>query len=166
MENETADKSPENKKEDNRRRLKISLIILIAVVAAAIFAVRGPIKQIGISTKNAARRADYEFVISNIKEFISEHGSYPNPLTTLPSDLLKGKFTDPDGNNYILRMVYCGSGYIACPGSPKVTVGEILVISYAKCNADDGLISLSDDPNDYAVWGYQQGTSPACVGSN
>lgn len=167
MENEPQEEPKQHNRFYKHPRLYIGLSILAAVLVFAIIGLREPLRNTFIAIQNTIRRSDYSKLVTSIKNYIKELETSPDlPDVTIDEAVqqMTGKINDPAGNKYIIRSEVCGSGFVACPGMPSPTIGEVFVIRSAKC--EENFVSQSENENDFVVLGYQENTDPTCVGSN
>lgn len=167
MENELQEEPKQHKRFYKHPRLFIGLGILAVVLVLAVIGLREPLHNTFIAIQNAIRRSDYSKLVTSIKNYIKELETSPDlPDVTIDEAVqqMTGKINDPAGNKYIIRSEVCGSGFVACPGMPNPTIGEVFVIRSARC--EENFVSKSENDSDFVVLGYQENAGPACVGSN
>ncbi len=127
----------------------IASVIPIALIVGLVMLVLSASKVLTNSQNDTQRRNDYSELAYKITNYMIENNGTLPPNGSLDASIFNTK--DPSGDSYKITVIECPSSGI-CPGSPKLTKGQVYVVKKAKCQ--DGSLTNTESSRNFAIWGY------------
>ena len=127
----------------------IASVIPVALIVGLVTLVSSASKALINAQNDTQRRNDYSELAYKITNYMIENNGALPPNGSLDASIFSTK--DPSGDPYKITVIECPSNGI-CPGSPKLTKGQVYVVKKAKCQ--DRSLTSTESSRTFAIWGY------------